>query len=247
MALSDDLLNEVQTIISTPWDKRDGRKIPETEDVALAGGAVEIDATFLYADLADSSKMAKELDRRIAAKIIKSFLYCASKLIIARGGKVVSFDGDRVRGVFYGDSKNSSAAKCALQTKWAVDQIREKFEANYESVRNASFQIRHGVGVDTGTVLAVRGGVRGTNDLIWIGRAPNLAAKMSDVREHPYSSFITAAVFNMLNDETKYGGERRSSCGSNALGTFSGTTYMYTVQAGIGSHKRLTIRSSGTR
>lgn len=204
MALSDDLANEVQKIISTTWDKRDGRKIPETEDFALAGGAVEIDATFLYADLADSSKMAKELDRRVTAKIIKSFLYCASKQIVSRGGKIVSFDGDRVMGVFYGESKNTSAAKCALHIKWAVDRIRENFEANYVSVKNASFKIRHGVGVDTGAVLAVRGGVRGTNDLIWIGRAPNLAAKMSDFREHPYSSFITAAVFNTLNDESKY-------------------------------------------
>lgn len=206
MALSDDLARDIQSIITTAWDKRDGRKIPQTEEVALAGGAVEIEATFLYADLADSSKMAKELDRRIAAKIIKSFLYCASKLIVARGGRIVSFDGDRVMGVFYGDAKNSSAANCAIQIKWAVDKIRERFEANYESVRSASFKIRHGVGVDTGTVLAVRGGVRGTNDLIWIGRAPNLAAKMSDLREHPYTSFITSAVFNMLNDHSKYGG-----------------------------------------
>ncbi|SSY68810.1 adenylate/guanylate cyclase domain-containing protein [Alcaligenes faecalis] len=204
MALSDELENEVRMIISTTWDRRDGRKIPQTEEVALAGGAVEIDATFLYADLADSSKIAKELDRRIAAKIIKSFLYCASKLIVAHGGKIVSFDGDRVMGVFYGDFKNSSAAKCALRINWAVKIISEKFEANYESVKNASFKIRHGVGVDTGTVLAVRGGVRGSNDLIWIGRAPNLAAKMSDLREYPYSSFITAAVFNVLIDEVKY-------------------------------------------
>ena len=206
MALSDDLTRDIQTFISTPWDRRDARRVPATEDIALAGGAVEIEATFLYADLADSSRMAKELDRRIAAKIIKSFLYCASKLILARGGKIVSFDGDRVMGVFYGDAKNSSAAKCALQIKWAVDKIREKFEASYDSVRNASFKIKHGVGVDTGTVLAVRGGIRGTNDLIWIGRAPNLAAKMSDIREHPFSTFVTAAVFNMLNSASKYGG-----------------------------------------
>jgi len=209
MALSDDLTQEVKTLISTTWDKRDGRTIPATEEMRLAGGAVEIEATFLYADLAGSSQMAKELDRRIAAKIIKSFVHSASKLVIARGGKIVSFDGDRVMGVFYGDSKNSSAAKCALQIKWAVNTIRERFEASYESVKNASFQIRHGVGVDTGTVLAVRGGVRGTNDLIWIGRAPNLAAKMSDLREHPYSSFITASVFNMLNEEAKYGGSEK--------------------------------------
>jgi class 3 adenylate cyclase len=220
MAMSDDLTNDVQGIITTAWDKRDGRKIPETEEVALAGGAVEIDATFLYADLADSSKMAKELDRRIAAKIIKSFLYCSSKLINSRGGKIVSFDGDRVMGVFYGDSKNSSSAKCALNIKWAVDLIREKFELNYESVRDASFKIRHGVGVDTGTVLAVRGGVRGANDLIWIGRPPNLAAKMSDIRDHPYSSFVTASVFNQLDEESKYGGTGKKLMWEKRIWTF---------------------------
>jgi adenylate cyclase len=224
MALSDELADEIRTIISTAWDKRDGRKIPETEEVALAGGAVEIEATFLYADLADSSKIAKELDRRIAAKIIKSFLYCASKLIIARGGKIVSFDGDRVMGVFYGDGKNSSAAKCALQIKWAVNQIRDRFENSYESVKNASFKIRHGVGVDTGTVLAVRGGVRGTNDLIWIGRAPNLAAKMSDIRDHPYSTHITASVFNMLNEDSKYGGADKTLMWERRNWTFLGET-----------------------
>lgn len=222
MALSDDLAGEVQTIISTTWDKRDGRKIPGTEEVALAGGAVEINATFLYADLANSSRMAKELDRRIAAKIIKSFLYCASRLITARGGKIVSFDGDRVMGVFYGDVKNTSAAKCALQIRWAVDKIRETFEKNYESVRNATFSIRHGVGVDTGTVLAVRGGVRGTNDLIWIGRAPNLAAKLSDLRDHPYSSFITASVFNVLNNEAKYGGIEKTLMWERCTWSFLG-------------------------
>ena len=228
MALFDELSTAVQTTISTTWDKRDGRKVPETEEVALAGGAVEIDATFLYADLADSSKMARELDRRIAAKIIKSFLYCASKLIVARGGKIVSFDGDRVMGVFHGAERNVAAAKCALQIKWAVDKIREKFEANYESVRNASFKIRHGVGVDTGTVLAVRGGVRGSNDLIWIGRAPNLAAKMSDLREQPFSSFITASVFNMLNDETTYGGAERKPMWERRTWNFLGDNlYIY--------------------
>lgn len=206
MALSDDLLQEIQGFISTTWNKRDGRKIPETEEVALSGGAVEIEATFLYADLANSSKIAKELDRRIAAKIIKSFLYCTSKLIAARGGKVVSFDGDRVMGVFYGEAKNSSAAKCALQINWAVGKIRASFEEGYTSVKNTSFRIKHSVGVDTGTVLAVRGGVRGANDLIWIGRAPNLAAKMSDIRKDPHSTFITSSVFNSLNNESKYGG-----------------------------------------
>lgn len=212
MALSDTIENEIQTIISTTWNKRKGNKVPSTADVALAGGAVELDATFLYADLANSSKMAKELDRRIAAKILKSFLATASRLINSCGGTVVSFDGDRVMGVFVGDSKNSDAAKCALKIKYVVSEyIKKKFEKSYESVRDASFKISHGVGIDTGTVLAVRAGARGSNDLIWIGRAPNLAAKLSDLRESPYSTFITASVYNRLNDDSKYGGSDKKN------------------------------------
>ncbi len=60
MTLSNDVANDVQEMIDTLWNKRNGQKVPETSEVALAGGAVEIEATFLYADLADSSEMAKE-------------------------------------------------------------------------------------------------------------------------------------------------------------------------------------------
>jgi len=142
MGISKDLECDVQSTIDTLWNKRDGKKTPETDEVALAGGAVEIDATFLYADLANSSKMVKELDRRIAAKIIKSFLGTSAKIIKKCGGKIVSFDGDRIMGVFYGGSKNSDAAKCALHIKYAVDKIiRPKFEKKYNAVKNASFKI----------------------------------------------------------------------------------------------------------
>lgn len=208
MALSDDLLNDVQSIIDKPWNTRKGQKVPSSSDVALAGGAVELDASFLYADLANSSKMAKELDRRVAAKIMKAFLATTARLVRHHGGTIVSFDGDRILGVFIGDSKNSTAAKCALQINYTVkDIIKPKFESKYDSVKNASFSIRHGTGIDTGTVLAVRAGARGDNDLIWIGRAPNLAAKLSDLRESPNYTFITATVYNALNDSSKYGGK----------------------------------------
>lgn len=222
MTLRDEVLSDIQEIIGTLWSKRDGRQVPRTNDVALAGGAVEIDATFLYADLAASSKMAKEFDRRITAKIIKAFLATSARLIRAHGGEVKSFDGDRIMGVFMGNYRNTSAVKCALRIKWCVGQIRGKFEEKYESVRDATFKIRHGVGVDSGTILSVRGGARGSNDLIWIGRAPNLAAKLSDLRDYPYETYITAAVFNRLNDEAKFGGAQQELMWERCTWSFLG-------------------------
>lgn len=210
MALLDQIKNDVTTIISTQWSIRKGLVVPSTESVALAGGAVELDATFLYADLAKSSKFAKVLDRRVAAKILKSFLATTTRLIKAHGGTVISFDGDRVLGVFVGSFKNSDAAKCGLQIRWTVQNvIKAKFEISYDSVKNLDFSIAHGVGIDTGTVLIVRAGARGDNDLISIGRAPSLAAKLSDLREGIYQTFITASVYNRLNDSSKYGTDKK--------------------------------------
>ena len=205
MGKAEEIASDIQTTINTTWNQRNGNQIPETKDIALAGGAVEIDATFLYADLANSSKMAKELDRRVTAKILKSFLTSVSKLIKHNNGKIVSFDGDRVLGIFYGGYKNTNATKCALQIKYVVQEIiKPKFETKYPPVKDASFSINHGVGIDTGTVLAIRAGVRGDNDTIWIERAPNLAAKLSDLREYDYQTYITERVYKKLNNEAKY-------------------------------------------
>jgi class 3 adenylate cyclase len=205
MAIFDDLNSDVSTIINTTWNKRNGNKVPSTKDVVLTGGAVELNATYLYSDLASSSKIAKQFDRRIAAKIFKSFHSATCKLLRHHGGTVISFDGDRVLAVFYGDTKNTSAAKSALKITYVVNElIREKFEKKYDSVQNANFRISHGTGIDTGTVLIVRAGVRGTNDLVSIGRGPNLAAKLSDLRNA--RTYITSSVYNQLHDSAKFGG-----------------------------------------
>jgi len=210
MAVFDNLNSDINTIINTTWNKRNGNKVPSTEDIALAGGAVELDATYLYSDLANSSKIAKQFDRRIAAKIFKSFHSATCRLIRHHDGTVISFDGDRILAIFHGDTKNTSATKCALQITYVVNElIRKKFEKKYDAVRNANFRISHGTGVDTGTVLIVRAGARGTNDLVSIGRGPNLAAKLSDLRNA--RTYITSSVYNQLHESAKFGGNPRQN------------------------------------
>lgn len=221
MAIYDDLESDTDKYLETQWNTRKGNKVPGTSEIALAGGAVEIDATFLYADLANSSKMAKELDRRVAARILKSFLATTTRLVKHHEGTIASFDGDRILGIFIGDLKNTNAAKCALQINYTVTKIiRPKYENKYDSVRDASFRIKHGVGIDTGTVLAVRAGARGDNDLIWIGRAPNLAAKLSDLRESDYHTFITSSVYNLMKDSVKFGGSENKCMWEKRSWTF---------------------------
>ena len=208
MGLEDLLSEETNKIINQSWNIREGRKVPTSEDIALAGGAVRLDATFLYADLSQSSYLATEFQQRTAAKVIRAVLYNMSRIITSFSGTVTSFDGDRVMGIFIDNYKNTNGAKCALKMNYAVKNIlNPKLTSHFQSLKRDGFDISHCVGVDTSPVLVVRAGQRGSNDLVWIGRAPNLAAKLSDIRESPYSSFISDTVYDNMNDSSKFGGD----------------------------------------
>ena len=46
-------------------------------------------------------------------------------------------------------------------------------------------------------------GIRGSNDLVWVGRSANYAAKLCSLSPE-YPSRITETVYNKLNDSAKY-------------------------------------------
>lgn len=205
MAIASDLTTEISTLFDTAWDSRDGSTIPSTDDVTLKNGSVKLDATFLYADLAGSSLLAQKCPWGTTAKIIRVYLACATRLIKHYNGEIRSFDGDRVMGVFVGGSKNTNAVKCALALNWIVSQvISPKANSKFKSITNNSIEIQHCVGIDTGECRAVRTGIRNNNDLIWIGRPPSFAAKLSDVRQYPYSIWISKKVYDSLNKSVKF-------------------------------------------
>lgn len=206
MAIESTIRSQVRTVLRTRWDKRKGQVVPETDDVKLSGGAVELDAVYLYSDLAESTTLAHSWKQEAAGKVIRCFLDAASRVIRAEGGEIRSFDGDRVMAIFIGGSKCTTAARCALKINYAVKEIVHEELQDYYSDYPGSFSIAHCTGVAMGTTLLVRGGVRNNNDLVSIGKAPNIAAKLSALRTG-HGSYITDDVYSLLNKSVKYGGE----------------------------------------
>ena len=204
-ARSEKLEERIDDQLSTSWNVRDGTVVPTTDTVTLKDGAVKLEATFLYADLAASGELAAKCPWQTTAKIIRAFLACSTSLIRDNGGEIRSFDGDRVMGIFIGDRKNSTAMKCAREIFWSVEkQLGPIAKDKFKSIREGNIKIKCGIGVDSGTSRAVRAGIRDNSDLIWIGEAPSFSAKMSDIREYPYCVFISKAVYNKANDQQKF-------------------------------------------
>jgi class 3 adenylate cyclase len=205
MALTEDLTQEIKTIFATSWQERDGQKVPEAEDVKLGNDAVKLQATVLYADLAESTSLVDGYKYWFAAEVYKSYLHCASKIIRAEGGVITAFDGDRVMAVFIGDLRNTAAARSALKINHAVVKIinpaiQAKFSTPYVA--------KHSVGVDTSSLFVVRTGIRGSNDLVWVGRAANYAAKLCSLRESNYASYLTSDVYDNMTDVVKINSNR---------------------------------------
>jgi class 3 adenylate cyclase len=72
-----------------------------------------------------------------------------------------------------------------------------------------TYQLKHVVGIDTSELLVARIGVRNDNDLVWVGRAANYAAKLCSLNGK-HSTYITGKVFNSMSKDVKYGGENNS-------------------------------------
>lgn len=216
--------SSVSDIFHAAWDIKDGIKVPETEDIVMKNGGRRVDATYLYADLAGSTKLAHTMLPETTAIIVRAYINSSARLIRYFGGEIRSFDGDRVMGVYMGDRKNRKAVRTALAIQWAVQEvIKPAIEKKWTDV-SSTYTVGHGVGIDTGEALIVRGGVRDNNDLISIGHAPNDAAKLSDYRT--YAINITKEVFDDLDNEHLYGADGRTSMwldsnGYNALGAYS--------------------------
>ena len=206
MKVANDILSEVKSIFTTKWQRRDGLKVPEPEDVKLGNDAVSIEGTVLYADMADSTGLVDGYKDWFAADVYKAYLVAACKVIRSNGGVITSFDGDRVMAVYMGALKNSAAATTALQLNWAVIQINNAIKAEYS---NSGFILKHSVGIDTSQLFVARTGIRGSNDLVWVGRAANYAAKLSCLSDPKYSVFVTEPVFSKLSDPAKNGGTPR--------------------------------------
>ena len=206
MTSSREILSEIRSILSTRWTTRVGRKVPDPESVVLSNGAVKLNGTVLYADLTDSTGLVNHYRSRFAAKVYKSYLVAACRIIRNNSGTITAFDGDRVMAVYIGDRKNSSAAKTALQIKFIVKKINEELKRTYP---NTSYGLQQAVGIDTGDLFVVRTGIRDSNDLVWIGRSANYAAKLCGLVAGVHSTFITESVYKKLNGATKYGGSPR--------------------------------------
>lgn len=201
MSLKDELEEKVKDIFKEQWETRKGQVVPNAENLKLNNDAIKLDGVVLYADMSDSTKLVDTYEAYFAAEIYKSYLHCAAKIIKSEGGEITAYDGDRIMAVFIGDSKNTSATRAALKINYArLHIINPALSEQYPKV---NYTVQHTIGIDACELFIARTGIRGSNDLVWVGKAANHAAKLCSLpKTHP--TRITKEVYDNLHKSLKF-------------------------------------------
>jgi len=109
--------------------------------------------------------------------------------------------------VYIGESKNTKAARSALKINYTVTEIiNPLIKKHYPST---NYRVKQVVGIDTSDLFVARTGIRGSNDLVWVGRSANYAAKLCSLSPD-YPSRLTETVYNQLYESLKYSNDGRS-------------------------------------
>ncbi|MYM76069.1 adenylate/guanylate cyclase domain-containing protein [Duganella sp. FT134W] len=179
MTFKEDLLAASKKIFADQWTTTAKTVVPVAADLRLGNDAGEFkEMVVLYADLDGSTAMVDTKKWEFSAEVYKSYLHCAAKIIKTEGGEITAYDGDRIMAVFVGDWKNTNAVTAALKINYALTNI---VNPAMKSIYTTDFVIKHSIGIDVSPIRVARIGVKNDNDLVWVGRAANHAAKLTAI------------------------------------------------------------------
>lgn len=223
--LQDDLAKEVADIFGPQWDVQPAYTVPETEDLRLNSNHAKAFAavTVVYADIDGSTSMVDGKPWWFAAEVYKAYLRCASQILRSEGGTIEAYDGDRVMAIFVGIGSSNAAARAALKINTAVQHIINP------AIRNRypeeTFVLKHVIGIDVSPMRTARIGIHADNDLVWVGRAANYAAKLCTFSGGPL--WITQSVLETLLPDTRIRIDGLGNVWAPAVGLSLGTLQVY--------------------
>ena len=154
------------------------------------------DVTAVFADLKRSTDLSTFGDPRAAAVAYTYFIRAMTVILDRFSARYVDIQGDGIFGLFSGQGSAFLAAAAAVTMKTEMERTVDPwFDRDAASDR----ELTAGIGIDRGTLLVRRLGLRGTKqNEVWAGKPVNVASKLSSVAG-PNQVVVSERVFNDYN------------------------------------------------
>ena len=153
---------------------------PEVRDEILAGrvsgAGVQREVTILFADLRDFTPWVEASPPAEVVADLNAYFTEMDAAIRAHGGLVLQFIGDEIEAVFGAPLEDARHADAAVA---AAREMGRRLDAWNGARRSAGkAELRHGIGIHTGTVIAGNIGSSERMSYALVGDAVNLASRI---------------------------------------------------------------------
>jgi adenylate cyclase len=177
---------------------------PEIRDEILSGripleGELR-EATVLFADLRNFTPFVESMPPKEAVKIINGYFQAMDAAIRQHNGLILQYIGDAILAVF--GVPLPRADHPASASRAALEMCRELEKFNAMITQEEREPIRHGIGVNTGMVLAANIGSPDRVTYSLIGDAVNVASRIQDLtKDFDYDILLSETTRQSLGQE----------------------------------------------
>ena len=156
--------------------------------------------TAVFADLKSSTELSANHSRKETALAYTYFIRAMAVVLEGFDAKYVDIQGDGIFGLFSGKHSTFLATACAITMR---TQVESRVAVRFGQDTSTDWNLAVGVGIDNGTLLVRRLGLKGTKqNEVWAGTAVNVAAKLSSLAG-PNQVAVSDRVFSHYKRASK--------------------------------------------
>lgn len=172
----DDSLVRIDYMLDTSGEFTETDDIQKRQTLTYDNGYY-MNCYALFVDIRDSSKLPENHQKRVLAKLYRSYISELTAIMQSFGNcREVNIVGDCVNGIFTCTCKDDvmEPFKAAFTINGIVNALNVKAE------KKGYQKIRIGIGLSKGKALMVQAGYKGSglNDVIWMGDVVNYASHL---------------------------------------------------------------------
>lgn len=156
---------------------------PEVARAAIEQGAhlggSQVECSVLFSDIRDFTGLSERLSPMDLIETLNRYMTRMVAVVMQSGGMVNKFGGDSLLAVF-GTPLNPAADHAARAVKTALEMQQALIEFNQQQRSRGAPELRIGIGVATGAVVAGNVGGQDRIEYTVIGDTVNLAARLQE-------------------------------------------------------------------
>jgi len=171
---------------------------PQEASAHVAPGVPEAERrqlTVLFCDLADSTRLARQLDPEDLREVIRAYQATCVAVIQRFAGHVAQYLGDGLLVYFGYPQAHEDDAQRAVRT--GLGMLEAMGTLHPRLMRDTSVRLAVRIGIDTGLVVVGEMGSGGRHEHLALGDTPNLAARLQGLAE-PNTVVVSEATSRLV-------------------------------------------------